>query len=383
MLSICVVTQQYKSVISGIGLHARNLVAGLQRDGHHVTLLTQHNQQDGPLPADVEVLTVRPAALQNSQARWISLAWRFARELRHIESTRRFDIVHFTDAREALLFAGSHQGVVGNVNDYYAAELRSLSYYRRHYVDYWKRWLYYAFVNWCEERGLPKVGAIIANSQYTARAICRAYSLDHRTVFKCFKCIDLSLYDSVPPSLRQRRSVLFVGGNMQRKGLQVLIRSARNVAAVCPDVEFWVVGKDSHVPRMEALCQDLGVERHFEFKGWLPNHELRELYRKAGVVVMPSLEEAFGVVFLEAMASGVPVVGTRVGGIPELISHGSNGLLVNSDDPEDLGQTLISLLQSHRLQAKLAKAGLRTAQRFSARNMMDCTYAVYEEVLSL
>jgi glycosyltransferase involved in cell wall biosynthesis len=329
----------------------------------------------------VEVLTVPAAFMQGSQARWVSLAWNFARKLHQVNAARRFDIVHFTDAREALLFAGHHPAVVGNVNDYYAAQLRPLRYYRKYYADYHKRWPYYTFVNICERIGLRRLEAIIANSDYTRDVIQQVYRLDRRRLFKCFKCIDLSLFDGMSRTYDQGGLVLFAGGNMQRKGLEMLIRAAPRVLAVRPDVEFCVVGRDANLPKMQTLCTRLGVERCFEFRGWMPNDELLQLYRRAGVFVMPSLMEAFGVAFLEAMASGTPVVGTNVGGIPELVKHGENGLLVEPDDPTGLAEAILAVLGNPQLAARLARNGRSTAQRFGIEQMLACTYRVYEAVL--
>lgn len=381
-LSICIVTQQYRSVISGIGLHARHLLHGLHRDGHRITLLTQDTQQDNTIPSDIEVVTVAgSSALQNWQARWIPLAWRFANKL-HSMNTSNFDIIHFTDAREALWFAGHHPTVIGNVNDYYAAQLQPLSYYRQHYADALERWLYYFFVHQCERLTLHRLQAIIANSEYTRQAIQTAYRLPPQKLFKCFKCIDLDFHRASKLSYRSTEGlVLFVGGNMQRKGLQVLIKAAPSVVKRRPDIKFCVVGRDSNMPRMWNLCRQLGVETHFVFLGWLPNDKVRNLYLEASVFVMPSLSEAFGVALLEAMASGVPVVAAKVGGIPEFIEHEFNGLLVEPNNPEELSEAILRVLEDTDLAYRIGQQGRITAQRFSPEQMLECTYSVYELAL--
>jgi glycosyltransferase involved in cell wall biosynthesis len=169
---------------------------------------------------------------------------------------------------------------------------------------------------------------------------------------------------------------------MQRKGLRTLIRAARRVLEEVPSAEFWIVGEDAAQAELKQACRAADVDRQFRFMGWKRHAEMTDLYRQASVFVMPSLEEAFGVVFLEAMASGVPVIGTRVGGIPELINDGENGLLVNPDDPQDLSQALLMLLESCALQEQLGEAGKRRAQQFDVDRMMRCTYEVYEDVLS-
>ena len=132
---------------------------------------------------------------------------------------------------------------------------------------------------------------------------------------------------------------------------------------------------------MQALCSRLNIIDHFEFIGWMPNEELQELYRRASAFVMPSLVEAFGVVFLEAMACGTPVIGTQVGGIPELIRHGENGLLVSPDNPVELAMAILEVLGDQDLSARLSENGRITAQQFGIEPMLACTLQIYESVL--
>jgi len=384
-LSICIVTQQYSKIISGIGLHANHLVSELVKDGHRVTVVAPLDQRPvGDIPFSF-VGVPRPL-LRHSHARWVALSWLFARFLSC--ATTSFDVIHFTDAREALflLYSQSHYGcVVGNVNDAYAAEGRGIMYYRQFYSDWLSRWLYYQFLRICERNVYPKVGAIIANSNYTAKVLIEKYPVSPQRVKVCYKAINPEQYTSVlsaraslPHNTPKR--VLFVGSNMQRKGLPVLIRAAPYILASLPETEFWVVGEDRSIWRMKELCRAEGVEHVFHFWGWKSGLDLLKLYSQADVFAMPSLVEAFGVVFLEAMACGIPVVGTYVGGIPEIVKDGYNGLLVSPGDHLQLSQAIIRLLQDKGLRSHLAKGGIETAYQFSVQRMMQCTYEVYKNL---
>jgi glycosyltransferase involved in cell wall biosynthesis len=382
--SICVVTQQYRSVISGIGLHARNLVARLIADGHAVMVLAPEDQR----PSNGETLSfvgVPPPLFAGSQARWLSLAWSFSRALRGLEHVQVFDLIHFTDARESL-FYDLRSPAVGNVNDTYAADMAPLGYYRRYYEDWLWRWAYYRFVKLAEAVALPRLPGLIANSQHTCKTIASQYGLKADRLSVCYKAIEPARF---APVLKARASaaphparVLFVGGNMQRKGLPTLIQAAAGVLAKLPDTEFWIIGQDRAIPHMEALCHSAGVDASFHFLGGKSQAELLDFYAQADVFVMPSLVEAFGVVFLEAMASGIPVIGARAGGVPELIDHGRNGLLIEPGDAGGLTEWLLRLLTDTPLQERLRKAGLETAQQFDVERMMQCTYQVYQNVLA-
>jgi glycosyltransferase involved in cell wall biosynthesis len=383
MLSIAVVTQQYGQVISGIGLHAQNLVTSLVQAGHRVTLVAPEQQR----PSDslpLQFVGVAPPLFSNTQARWFSLAWNFSRALKRLEQCNVFDLIHFTDARESL-FSQPYGKTVGNVNDTYAAKMRSLSYYRNHYEDWMLRWMYYRFVKSFEAYALPRIDGIIANSHHTAKTVVNQYHIPENHVHICYKSIKLDqhtkgFHPQRNPSQAPR--VLFVGGNMQRKGLPTLIRAAPYVLRELPDTEFWVVGQDSVEMRMKELCHLKDVDTAFRFLGWRRHTELLDLYRGMDVFVMPSLEEAFGVVFLEAMASGVPVIGTRVGGVSELIQHEVNGLLVDPEDPEGLSRAIIRVLEDSSLESQITEAGLQTVKRFGVDDMMTCTYQVYKAILN-
>lgn len=381
MLSICVVTQQYARIISGIGLHAQLLVERLIKDGHQVTVLAPVDQCSSA-DSSVSFVKVPRPFFANSQARWLTLSWWFARTLENLD--RSFDIIHFTDAREALFCHSQH--MVGNVNDTYAAEGRSLAYYRQFYVDWFPRWFYYWIVQMCEKRVLPRLQAIIANSRYTAETLKARYPVAPERVWVCYKAIDLSRYIHVIEMRKNRLPgpprVLFVGGNMQRKGLPTLIRAAPYVLSVVPEAEFWIVGEDRFAPQMKKLCRLLGVEQAFRFWGWKSGNELLEIYGQADVFTMPSLTEALGVAFLEAMACGLPVVGTSVGGIPEIIKHRYNGLLVEPANAAQLAQALIQALTDNTLRQQLIKGGLATVSQFNVEQMMSCIYNVYRSVIN-
>jgi glycosyltransferase involved in cell wall biosynthesis len=382
-LSVCVVTQQLATVLSGPGLHARNLVTRLQADGHQVHVLAPESERPTGDLTYTFTGVLKPVFSRN-QARWMSLAVSFGRALAKLKSNYHFDLIQFTDARESL-FCPAGLVSIGHINDTYAADVQPPAYYKEHYGDWRTRWAYYRLVHAAEKRALHRLSAVVANSAYTGQVIQRQYDLAPGKLHVCHKSVELSQY---APALALRAGaephasrVLFVGGNMQRKGLPTLIQAAPSIAQAAPDVEFWVAGRDAAQPAMEALCESLGVRERFHFWGLKPQGELLALYAQSDVFAMPSLTEAFGVVFLEAMACGVPVVGTRVGGVPEIVRDSENGLLVPPNDPPALAEALVRLLTDQPLRHRLAAAGLETARAFSVDAMMDCTYGVYRAVL--
>lgn len=382
-LKICVITQQFGKIFSGPGLYANNLVNALVADGHIVSVISPINQQPNE-PINYEFLGVRQPIFNDSQARWIPLSYLFWREFQKIPKNT-FDLIHFTDAREALFFK-TNTPCVGNVNDTYAAELRSISYYQKYYTDWPIRWPYYLSARFFERLTYNKLDALIANSKFTEKIIHQRYRINREKIYICYKSIDLSRYTlSRLERNREPRNfpvVLFVGTNMQRKGLPTLIRAAHIVMKKVPHLKFWIVGEDKTLPKMKELCIKEGVYDSFCFLGWKSQDELRNIYSRADVFVMPSLTEALGVVFLEAMASGLPIIGTNIGGIPEIIQDGINGLLVPPDDPKILAKALTQLLLDSELQQKLSINAQEIVKKFNVDHMIERTYQIYSRVIN-
>lgn len=379
-LKVCLVTQQLGSVISGIGHITRSMLARLLDDGHDVTVIAPIDQRFED-SSNFEFIGVPKPLGENSQARWLSLSWRYRQALQR-DPEHGFDLIYFTDAREAL-FSTRYAPVIGMVNDTYAAEIKSMAYYRENYDDWLSRWAYYHLIRRIEKYTYHHMSALVTNSRHTAGALQRIYALPESMIHVCYCGIDPLEYASPveQPLTSQIPRILFVGGNMQRKGLPTLIAAAPAILAAQPQAEFWVIGKDRMETKMKELCRKLGVNDQFHFRGQQPHEEIPQFLGKSAVFVLPSLVEAFGIVLLEAMASGVPVVGTRVGGIPEIIENGSNGLLVEPNDPGGLAQAVLKILGDRELASQFQRAGLKTVEKFKSIDVMTCNYRVFEAVL--
>lgn len=383
-LKICIVTQQFKNIFSGVGLHANLLVNYLQKNGHSITLVVPENQKP-PSNQQFIIKSVKTKEIFKNQARWFSLCFSFSKAINELEKTNNFDIIHFTDARESFL-CKSKSTLIGNINDTYSADLRSLGYYKKYYQDWLPRWGYYSLVHNLEKRLLPKLDCVIANSMYTYETIRERYPRNIKLAI-CYKSVNKIRYSKILHEKLSKRQnpkkpiILFVGGNMQRKGVSTLIEAAPEVVQNYPDVEFIIVGKDKAIKRLKEKCKNLELSSSFSFPGWCSQDEILDLHKMATIFVMPSLTESLGVAILEAMASGIPVIGTNVGGIPEIIRNGENGTLVPVDSPKDLSLAILQLLSNKNLQEKYRDAALDTVEKFSVENMMECTLNVYKSAL--
>jgi len=138
-----------------------------------------------------------------------------------------------------------------------------------------------------------------------------------------------------------------------------------------------VIGKNQNIGRMKKLADRLGVMDCVEFIGWIPPEKIKTYYRKASVFVMPSLMEGFGLVFLEAMAQGLPVIGGNVGGTAELIKEGENGFLVDPGDVSTLGENIREFLINLELRRRVIENGYSTVRKYPAQKMVDNTIELY------
>jgi glycosyltransferase involved in cell wall biosynthesis len=176
------------------------------------------------------------------------------------------------------------------------------------------------------------------------------------------------------------RFVIGAAGRLSaEKGFDVLIRSADRLLREGLDVELLIVGEGDQGPALQALISGLGRTGRIRLLGYRP--DIKDLYQAMDVFALSSFREGLPNVLLEAMALEVPVVATRIAGIPRLIRDGDNGLLVEPGDGEGLGRALAGLLRDAGLRARLSRAGRRTIEAgYSFQARMEKIRAVYDHL---
>jgi phosphatidyl-myo-inositol dimannoside synthase len=158
--------------------------------------------------------------------------------------------------------------------------------------------------------------------------------------------------------------LLTVARLVPRKGVDVTLQALSILLPHFPDLRFCVAGDGPERPRLERMAEELGVARAIRFLGRLPDEAVCELYRGADVFVLATRDEAhtvegFGIVYLEASASGLPVVAARSGGAVEAVRGGVTGLLVPANDPIALARVLVELLADPARRERMGRAGRR------------------------
>lgn len=167
--------------------------------------------------------------------------------------------------------------------------------------------------------------------------------------------------NAVPGADRPPLSLVQAGNLVSRKKADVTIRAFAKLCARYPDASLSIVGFGPEMDRFRTLCQDLGVDKKVRFCGAVPNPEVFAEMTKARFFVMPSVGEGFGIVYLEAMASGCITIGTEGEGIADLIVSGKNGFLVPPDDPDAIVCTVEWCLEHPEEASAIAEQGRKDA----------------------
>lgn len=171
--------------------------------------------------------------------------------------------------------------------------------------------------------------------------------------------VDTSTYAPRTAKTAGAFHILCVGRLVAAKGQYVLVDAARRLAADKRDFRVTIVGAGPEERGLRAAVRDAGLEQHVTLAGALNQEQVRRLYEEADAFVLPSFAEGIPVVLMEAMASGVPCVTTRITGIPELIRSDDEGLLVAPSDAEALADAIARLIDDPGLRARIGAAARR------------------------
>jgi len=230
--------------------------------------------------------------------------------------------------------------------------------------------------------------AITANSNHTFRLLKKNIGVQNKIIRKIPMGINIQEYEGIKPFKNSElKTVLFVGRLIALKGISNLIKAIKIVQSKNCHVELIIIGEGPKRFELEKLANELSISSNTHFYGNINREKLYQSYKSADVLVLPSTivdgqTEGLGVVLLEAMASGTPVIGSNTGGIPDIIEDGVNGLLVTPGDPQALADAIIRILENPDLADRFRKAGLETVrERFSWDVITDQFVEVYQEIL--
>jgi alpha-maltose-1-phosphate synthase len=245
----------------------------------------------------------------------------------------------------------------------------------------------YAVSSWAERLAVERADRVIAVSVQMRADITAHFQVDPERVVVLHNGVDAESFarterrDALARHGVRAPYVLFVGRISEQKGIFQLLEAARTLPA---GVQLVLCASSPDTPELRARLEAAvaGRPEILWINAMLPVPEVVELYSHAAVFVCPSIYEPFGLINLEAMACGTPVVASRVGGIPEVVVDGETGRLVEPGDPAALGRALREVLADPERGRRMGEAGRRRVEaQFSWDRIADRTMTVYREAI--
>ncbi|MFC1991160.1 glycosyltransferase family 4 protein [Chloroflexota bacterium] len=201
--------------------------------------------------------------------------------------------------------------------------------------------------------------------------------------------IDLEKFDGLPKNeMRDKlqfkpdeKLVIFVGRFRPEKGVEYLIKAMEIVSQSDCSSRLILAGEGPEEENLKSLTEQLKLRGCVEFVGQIPNKKVPEYLAVSDIFVLPSLSEGFPLVLLEAMASGLSIVTTRVTSLPEIIKDGENGFLVEPRNPEQIAEKVLLLFKDHELMGEISRNNKEKAKYYSWDNIVNSIEEIYQNYL--
>ncbi len=394
---VLLLSWEYPPVIEGgLARHVRKLAEALVRQGVSVDVLTR-GVGDGPGPgqpgvdelAGVTIYRVAEPSWPRDLDRFVAWVEQMNGDMlaagEALAEENGYDLIHGHDwlvAQAAATLAeragvpyvttihatehGRHQGWV---QDYPQSHIHSV-----------ERWM------------ARRADAVIVCSYYMRGHVADIFDIDERRISVIPNGIDPSELQPAGDLEALRRKfaepheklVLFIGRLVYEKGFQLALDALPGVVEQVENVRYLVAGSGTHEAELKAQAERLGLSEHGVFLGWIGDDVLHSLYRIADLCVVPSIYEPFGLVALEAMASGCPCIVADTGGLREVVPVGERvGLRFNGGDAEHLGVMIERLLVDEQLRERLVTEASEHVLRFDWDDIALRTQGIYGELREL
>jgi phosphatidylinositol alpha-mannosyltransferase len=367
-VKICLVSPYDYTHPGGVSEHVRHLAVELRSRDHQVTVMAPSNEvdDDNDIPGYVRIGRSVPMPGNGSVAR-IALSFHLVRRVRQLLDAEGFDVVHYHEPLVPALpitVLRFHRGA--NVGTFHAFQRRNLGYY------YGRPFL---------KRYFKRLHSCIAVSAPARDFVSRYFAGDYHVVPNG---IDTARFQAGLEPLDALRTpgkatLLFVGRLEQRKGLPTLLDAYAEVRRRRRDVRLVVVGDGAMRWGYERYVESEGIP-DVSFLGHVEPALLPRCYSSADLFCTPALGgESFGIVLLEAMSSGVPVLASDIPGFRQVVSSGRDGMLLPRDDSEAWARAILDLLDDPAACRNMAAQGLLTSRRYDWARIVDAVLEVYSE----
>ena len=394
---VCFISPEYWPLSGGTGAYVYYLSNELIKNGYKIQIVTGSNQtQDIKVnqQLDVSFLKIPKIPIVKS----FMLAAASSRKLQSIRNSTSVDITHpqlpltpnfaVPPSFGKALVCTVHSTWKGEAEAIRGEPYSRLNANEKFLVSF--NW----FLRFFEEGMLKRARKIIAVSHFTKWELTNYYKIPENKIRVIHNGVDVNKFKPVADKRKAKMELGFnpddlaivsVGRLYARKGLFTLIESMPVVVKRFPTAKFIISGKgqSDEMHKLTAYAEKLGVKENIVFTGYYPDKKLPKLYQAADVFAFSTFYEHHPFAVLEALATGLPVVTTTVGGIPETITNGRNGFLVEPFHPRQFSEKILHLLEHPSFAAEMgAKARKTIVQQYDWRIVVKDAMKVYDEALS-
>ncbi len=378
----------------GVAVYNYYLAHALVRQGHRVTVLAARWSKDIPAPhLDGEVRVVRLFAPEWSRLKRLPVLGRYTRPLQQylysLSVSRAIDHMTGVDQPDIIEFAE----INAEGYSYLHKTRRAPVVVRCHTPTFVLRQYYTreemnfdtALTTQMEKFCISTANALTAPSADMAQVIENSCSLNGKTISIIPNALDIRPFTQAGNAQRhpaQEITILHVGRLDRVKGIETLIQAAKTVVMQIPKVRFILLGggSASYLEKINQLINENGIKQgHFQLLGDVSQDDLIAWYQKADIAVVPTMNyESFSYTVAQAMAAGLPVIASRIGGISETTGSENAAILVEAGNEKLLANALVTLCQNPEMRQNMGKAGLSRAKSYFSDDIVaEKTLALY------
>ncbi len=386
---VLILSWEYPPLIEGgLARHVRKLAEGLAARGVQVHVLARGREED-PAEEEVEGVMVH-RVLEPERPRDLT---EFVTWIEHMNADMLAAGVEVGD-RYSFDVVHGHDWLVASAGDHLAKRFRCPFVVTVHATETGRHqgWVDkhpQSYIHGVERWMTNRAERVVTCSAYMREHVADVFGLEEERIAVIPNGIDPS--ELVPvddlETLRSRfaspdeRLVLLVGRLVYEKGFQLALEALPGLIERVGNVRYLVAGSGTAERELREQASALGLDDHGTFLGWIGDDVLHSLYRIADLTVVPSIYEPFGLVALEAMASGCPCLVADTGGLREVVPNENVGLRFRSRDPESLGQMAERVLTDAELRDRLVAEASEHVLSFDWADVAAQVVEVYEEAI--
>ena len=374
-------------VVGGIARVVHDLSHRLYQDGHEVTVVTY---RDGDVPYFEEDKGVKVHRVDNFMISsnnfidWImQLNFNMIAKVGElISSGEKFDVIHAHDWLTAYaaktLKTAYATPLVSTIHATEAGRNSGINGETQKYINDTEWMLTF------------ESSEVIVNSNYMKNELQRLFGLPYEKINVVPNGVNINLFNGIERDYDFRRRyamdnekiILFMGRLVYEKGIQHLIAAMPKILANYHDAKLIIAGKGGMIDELKAEVNSMGLGNKVYFTGYLSAKNVQKMYKCADISVFPSTYEPFGIVTLEAMLAGTPVVVSDIGGLNEIIEHGIDGMKSYVGNSNSLADSILELLYNPQLCNNIVKkAKLKVKEQYNWSKIVQDTHFTYQKAI--